>query len=259
MKFVPKYLNETEDISKGDQSWATLLKNSLSVIITLGIIYFLLGVIAGLATAFIPDSWEARVFSWKTNSDKTESREQEQVNIIFEELITNHSLRKLPYTLHIIPGNKPNAFALPGGNVLVSQGFVDNVKSEIGIAMVLGHELGHHQHRHCLKRLGRGLLYSLVFGFMGSSGQTDILQKPVQLAELRYSRDQEIEADEFGLRLVYSVFHQTKGATDFFEFVIKDINKENGSLRWMSLLQTHPYTPDRIERLKKLSSEINSE
>ena len=257
MKFVPKYLNETEDISKGDQSWATLLKNSLSVIITLGIIYLLLGVIADLTTAFIPDRWEARVFSWKASSDKTESREQDQVNIIFEKLITNHSLRKLPYTLHVIPGDKPNAFALPGGCVLVSQGLVDNVKSGIGIAMVLGHELGHHQHRHCLKRLGRGLLYSLVFGFMGSAGQTDILQKPVQLAELRYSRDQEIEADEFGLKLVYSVFHQTKGASDIFEFIVKD--KENGNLRWMSFLQTHPYTPDRIERLKKLSSEINNE
>ena len=257
MKFVPKYLNVTEDISKGDQSRATLLKNSLSVIITLAIIYFLLGVIADLTTAFIPDRWEARVFSWKSNSDKTESREQEQVDIIFKKLITNHSLRKLPYTLHIIPGDKPNAFALPGGSVLVSQGLVDNVKSEIGIAMVLGHELGHHQHRHCLKRLGRGLLYSLVLGFVGNTGQIDILQKPVQLAELRYSRDQEIEADEFGLRLVYSVFHQTKGATEFFEFVVKD--KENGNSRWMSFLQTHPYTPDRIERLKKLSLKINSE
>ncbi|MCP4267661.1 MAG: M48 family metallopeptidase [Candidatus Brocadiaceae bacterium] len=255
MKFVPKYLNETEDISKGDQSRATFLKNTLSLIITLGIIYFLLGVIADLATAFIPDRWEARIFSWKTSSDKTES--QEQVNIIFERLITDHSLRKLPYTLHIIPGDKPNAFALPGGTVLVTQGLVDNLKSEIGIAMVLGHELGHHQHRHCLKRLGRGLLHSLVFGLIGNSGQTDIMQKPVQLAELRYSRDQEIEADTFGLRLVYSVFHQTKGATDFFEFVMKD--KENDSLRWISFLQTHPYTPDRIELLKKLSSEINNE
>ncbi len=257
MKFVPKNLNETEDISKGDQSWATLLKNSLSVIITIGFIYFLLGVIADLTTAYIPDRWEARIFSWKDSCDKTESREQEQVNIIFERLITNHSLRELPYTLRIIPGDKPNAFALPGGTVLVSQGLVDNVKSDIGIAMVLGHELGHHQHRHCLKRLGRGLLYSLIFGFIGNSGQTDILQKPIQLAELRYSRDQEIEADSFGLRLVYSAFHQTKGVTDFFEFVIKD--KDNDSLRWMSFLQTHPYTLDRIELLKKLSSEINNE
>ncbi|MHC4139493.1 MAG: M48 family metallopeptidase [Planctomycetota bacterium] len=254
MKFVPKYLNETEDISKGDQSRVTLLKNSLSVIISLGIIYFLLGVVADLTTAFIPDRWEARVFSRKVNSDKTES--QEQVNVIFEKLINNPSLRKLPYTLQIIPGDKPNAFALPGGRVLVFQGLVDNIKSEIGIAMVLGHELGHHQHRHCLKRLGRGLIYSLVLGFMGSAGQTDILQKPVQLAELSYSRDQEIEADEFGLRLVYSVFQQTKGVTDFFEFIVKD--KESGGSRWMSFLQTHPYTPDRIERLKTLSSEINN-
>ncbi len=257
MKFVPKYLNETEDISRGDQSRATFIKNSLSVIITLAIIYLLSGVIADLATAFIPDRWEASVFSWKANSGKTESREQEQVDAIFEKLITDHTLRKLPYTLHIIPGDKPNAFALPGGTVLVSQGLVDNIKSEIGLAMILGHELGHHQHRHCLKRLGRGLLYSLVLGFMGNTGQIDILQKPVQLAELRYSRDQEIKADEFGLKLVYSVFHQTKGATEFFEFIVK--NKENGDSRWLSFLQTHPYTPDRIERLRKLSLEINSE
>jgi predicted Zn-dependent protease len=89
---------------------------------------------------------------------------------------------------------------------------------------------------------------------VGNIGQNEILQKPVQLAELRYGRDQEVEADEFGLRLVYSAFQETSGATEFFEFVVREEEKDRS--RWLSFLRTHPYTPDRIERLKKLISEI---
>ncbi len=255
MKFVPKYLQETEDISRGDQRLTTLLKNALSVIIIIAILYLFLGWMANLTASFIPDSWEAKAFSWYTIGEKAEEQVPQKVDEIFAKLVTNSSLRKLPYTIQIISGDQPNAFAFPGGRVLVTQSLLDSVKSDLGIAMVLGHELGHHQYRHCLKRLGRGLLYSLTLSVMGSIGQNDILQKPVQLAELRYGREQEVEADEFGLRLVYSTFQETSGVTDFFEFIVRE--EEKGYSRTLSFLRTHPYTPDRIERLKKLISEIS--
>ncbi|NOG82367.1 MAG: M48 family metallopeptidase [Planctomycetes bacterium] len=230
------------------------LKNALSVVITIGILYLLLGWMADLTASFLPDSWEAKAFSWYLIGETTEKQEPQKVNEIFDKLITHASLRKLPYTVQIIPGDKANAFAFPGGRVLITQTLLDSVESDIGIAMVLGHELGHHQYRHCLKRLGRGLFYSFVLSVMGNMGQKEILQKPLQLAELRYGRDQEIEADEFGLRLVYSVYQETSGATDFFEFVVRGEGKDRS--RWLSFLRTHPYTPDRIERLKKLVSEM---
>ncbi len=71
------------------------------------------------------------------------------------------------------------------------------------------------------------------------------------LAENSYGHDQEFQADEYGIHLVREVFHRTDGALEFFQ---KMESSDLGSSQMVSLLSSHPYSKDRIERLKKIQA-----
>lgn len=255
MKFVPKQLKETADISRGATSWQTFLKNVLSVIVVLGVLYFLLGVAADFAATHIPDHWEARMFSAKFGESDHDLPEFRRAQALFERLVQQPGLRPLPYKFFLLHISQPNAVAIPGGAVGVSPALLKTVTSETGLAFVLGHELGHHQGRHSLKRLGRGLLLQGVVAILFGESGTSVLQASLHLAESSYSRQQEREADEFGLRLVYRAFGHTKGCLEFFEEIQKE--HESGTPRWSALLASHPYTPDRIAYLRELQESLS--
>ena len=129
--------------------------------------------------------------------------------------------------------------------------------NETALAMVLAHELGHHQKRHCLKRLGRGLLWTIVTsGLFGSSAEGAV-GRSLNLAQLSFSRDQEREADAFGIQLVFDTYGHTEGCTEFFEII--NTEYETNTQRWVTLFTTHPYTPDRLNFLKQRQLELQSE
>ena len=71
------------------------------------------------------------------------------------------------------------------------------------------------------------------------------------MAEAGHSRDQERDADEFGLRLVHDVFGHTDGAVEFFEHVFHEY--EQGSLAWGALMASPPPSLERIKTLRRLS------
>jgi Zn-dependent protease with chaperone function len=171
---------------------------------------------------------------------------------IFAKLVASGDLRPLPFRLCFVEMDVPNAFAVPGGAVGITGPLLANVESEKGLAMVLAHELGHQQHRHSLKRIGRslaiGLGLALLFG-----DNAGLASRVIDLASLSHSREQEREADRFGLELVQQTFGDTEGALEFFEFVAR--NDEEGSI-WGSLLQTHPLTTERLEYLREMQREI---
>ena len=249
MKFVPKRLEETADISRGDTTWLSFLKNALSVVIVLGLGYLALGLLAGLLARLIPDSWEAGMFP-RPGTQAFESAELERAQAIFDRLIEREGLRALPYRLFVLPDDDPNAFAFPGGTVGVTQGLLDTVESETGLAAVLGHELGHHQDRHPLKRLGRVLVFRVASSLVFGGGSNSVVDASLKIAESSYSRSQELEADAFGLRLVHEVYGHVEGSLEFFEEV--RLEEEAHETRWAEFLRSHPLTEKRIEELMRL-------
>jgi len=249
VKFVPKRLEKTADISRGDTSWQSFVKNSLSAVIILALVYLALGLVADLLAHSIPDRWEVQLFDW-TDFDLVESSEMERAKEIFSHLLERAELRDLPYRLYVIPGDDPNAFAFPGGAVGVTSGLLKRIESETGLATVLGHELGHHQARHPLKAIGRALIFRLAMSLAFGGSQDSLVKASLELAESRHSRRQETAADAFGLRLVHRVYGHTESSLEFFE----QMRDEHGSdeHRWASFLRTHPLTEDRISDLRKL-------
>lgn len=138
-----------------------------------------------------------------------------------------------------------NAFALPGGYVVVNRGLLDAAESGEEVAAVLGHELSHVTLRHSTKRLAGRLGASAALALL--LGVVDIGAPAYTLAHLSglgYERDQEQEADEHGLSLLMRAGISPLGMATFFE-------RLQDSLRPPELLSTHPDPGGRAERARR--------
>lgn len=255
MRFVPRRLAKTRDASRGDTSLVSFLKNSLGVIITLVLIYLALGVLADFLAMTVPESWEARAFAGALDGEIEPTPEFERAQAIFDRLLEHEGLRPLPYRLFLIELGGPNAVAVPGGGVGVTPELLDQVVTETGLAAVLGHELGHHQGRHSLKKMGRGILLgtvrSLLFGGNG------LIKVSVSVAESGHSRKHENEADDFGMRLVHEIYGHGDDALEFYELMLLQYGQNQSS--WESFMASHPLTSERIDKLRALRDRLDRE
>ncbi len=255
MKFVPKELKETADISRGKLGFKGWVKNAAVAVLTLAALYLGIALVTNVIVAVLPDDIEARWFAGMlATAAKEESQEGLHAKSVLRKLSSSSGLRSLPYELFILESSQPNAVAVPGGGVGVTRSLLREVKSEIGLATVLAHELGHQQHRHGLKRLGRAFLWRLILSFVLGAVDTSGLEVVLKITDAGYSREQEREADIFGLKLVHSVYGDTKGALEFFELVQREY--EQGSARWTGLLSTHPLTSERIAYLQQIQEQL---
>lgn len=146
-----------------------------------------------------------------------------------------------------------NAFALPGGLIMVNQGLIEDAKTIEEIAGVLGHELGHVVLRHTTKAFINGLgtsagflLLSLTFGI--DAGQT--LMSGINLLRLSFSREQELQADAFASDLLRQNGISNQGLVDFFARLKANEAKLGGKA--ISMLSTHPPSSERVTQLIEL-------
>lgn len=255
MRFIPKALDKTVDVSRARSSWKTLLKNVLLGILFFVAAYFILGLIGVGISEFIPDSWERRLaFSGEAlataeNANHSSLREAET---ILKELTEEVSLRELDYLLFLLSIDTPNAVAVPGGGIGLSPSLLEMLKTEEGLAFVIAHELGHHQHRHILRRLGRALTIRVVAALTILNHDLSAIETAIAIAENRYSRKQERQADEFALRLVFRKYGNDTNSLEFFNALLE---KRSDPL-WQKYIGTHPITKDRIDAMRQLVDQI---
>lgn len=250
-------------LARDHEPWGKeILQWVIGLVIGVLAIYWLIGLAANVLASRISDKQEVSWFKGERIFDMTgfstdsggKNPDFARCKDLLLKLRATQKLRNLPYDLHYSPSKTPNAFAAPGGSLMVTQGLLDLVKSDMGLAMVLGHELGHHQNRDPLRGMGRSLMLGLVTSiFMG--GSSNLVQMAFNMADVSYSREQELKADEFGFKLLHATFHGTGGAFEFFEKIAKGATGQVDKIS--SMMSTHPYTPDRIERLKALQVQLN--
>ncbi|NJR22069.1 MAG: M48 family metallopeptidase [Richelia sp. CSU_2_1] len=152
------------------------------------------------------------------------------------------------YRLLYIPDDTANALALPGDTIIVYRGLIQQLESENELMMILGHELGHFANRDHLRAIGRGLALQLVVAvFVGDTGGFANIAAAIasDLSKAQFSRNQESQADEFGLKLLVSHYGHAAGATDFFQRLARENNLD------IALLATHPAPGDRTVTLKQ--------
>ena len=203
------------------------LKTALGGVLVLALVYVGIGVVTDIIVANISEETEARWFGWTTEAmEKDDSPQFHRAHRIFTHLIETSTLRPLPFHLFLIQMDSPNAVAVPGGGVGITPSLLQDVKSDMGLAAVLAHELGHHQFRHGLRQAGRALVWQiLISAALGDTGLSGV-QLTLQAVQAGYSRDQERDADLFGMRLIHQVYGHTEGALEFFELVQKTYEQD---------------------------------
>lgn len=257
MQFIPKPLNETADVSRGRSDRKTILKNVLSGIIFFVTAYIILGLVGVGLSEFIPDAWERKLASSSTALSNREDKDRsslQEAEAILMELTEGVPLRELDYRLFLFDLDTPNAVALPGGGIGLSPPLLETLETEEGLAFVIAHELGHHQHRHILRRLGRVLMIGVAAALTLSNYDFSPLEASIAIAENGYSRKQEREADEFALRLVFSKYGNAVAALEFFAAMLE----ESDEPLWQKYLGTHPITEDRIRTMQELLDRLEN-
>ena len=154
------------------------------------------------------------------------------------------------YRFHVAQDASINAFALPGGIIVVHTGLIDATRRPEELAGVLAHEIQHVEQRHSLraafKQLGLSGLWALLTGDVGS---TIIGQAALQLTSLQFSRSDESSADAVGLKTLAEHGIDPQGMIDFFATMEKQ-----GGAKPPAFLSTHP--ADR-ERQQQLAGELD--
>lgn len=151
------------------------------------------------------------------------------------------------FTITVVKSDVVNAFALPGGYIVVFTGLMKKAENAEEVAGVLAHELNHVLQRHGLERiikqLGFVAVVSIVLGNPPGMGGV-MKQLGVELMTLKFGRAQETEADLTGLQMLYQAKINPEGMITFFQRLAE---KDEGRVEWLS---THPMSSGRAERLK---------
>jgi predicted Zn-dependent protease len=161
----------------------------------------------------------------------------------------------LPWTFRVVDDPVVNAFALPGGFIYITRGILAHLNSEAELAGVVGHEIGHVTARHSVTRLSEQQLaqVGIVVGAVVSPefGQyADLANSALGVLFLKYSRDDEQQADHLGLRYMRRVGYDARQMPAVFEMLGR-VSAASGGGRVPQWLATHPDPGDRRERITK--------
>lgn len=161
----------------------------------------------------------------------------------------------LPWTFRAVDDPVVNAFALPGGFIYLTRGLLTHLTSEAEMASVLGHEIGHVTGRHSVERISKSQLagIGLVVGMILQPelrNYGDLAQTGLGLLFLKFSRDDEREADELGLRYIDQANYDPREMVEVFD-VLRQVSARQGEGRVPGWLATHPTPESRIETIAK--------
>lgn len=170
-------------------------------------------------------------------------------------------VRNFAWEFHLVQDNTPNAFCMPGGKIVVNEGILPYTKTEEGLAIVLGHEVGHAVAKHSAERISQQMLASyggqVLSGVLaGKSAETQILAQQVYGlgaqygVMLPYSRRNESEADHLGLVFAAMAGYNPEAAIAFWQRM-----SAGGGQKVPQFMSTHPSDEARIRNIKKLLPE----
>jgi predicted Zn-dependent protease len=190
----------------------------------------------------------------------------EYVNRVAQNVARNSDLT-IPLTVKVIDSPEINAFALPGGFLYVNTGLLMAADEEAQLAGVMAHEIGHVAARHWASTMTKATIaqyamlpllfipmsYGLYYGIV------EAYLNGVPLAFLKFTRNEEAEADYLGIQYMYKAGYDPNAYVAFFSKVIEEERRTPGSVP--SIFSSHPPTPDRIlkseEEIKQILPKKN--
>lgn len=160
-----------------------------------------------------------------------------------------------PFEFHLL--NNPdmiNAFALPGGQVFITTGLLGRLETEGQVAGVLAHEIVHVLARHGAQRIAKqnltqGLLSAVLVASENSAQSAAVI---AQLVNLQYGRDDELESDRLGVRIMAEAGYDPRAMIKVMQ-VLAEASGGSGPPEFFS---THPNPENRIQRIEEAINEL---
>lgn len=194
----------------------------------------------------------------KTNTAlvvKVGSKIAEAVELYYKAVGMEEALKDYSWEFNLVNDSQANAFCMPGGKIVVYAGILPICQDETGLAVVLGHEVGHAIAKHANERMSQQLVVNGGAGLVGtlvnnSSETVKTISSLVyglgsQVGMLKYNRNQELEADRMGLILMSIAGYDPNAAIPFWQRMGAN---SGGTIEFLS---THPSDNTRVNEITK--------
>lgn len=163
------------------------------------------------------------------------------------------------FDFHLLADQRTiNAFALPGGQVFITEALYMKLENEDQLAGVLGHEIGHVIERHGSERMAKGSLIQGLVGATGvmggGTGAASAANYVGQMTQMKYGRGDELESDEWGVKLMLIAGYDAEQLLG-----VMDILDEAGGGGGPEFMSTHPRPANRKEYIKGILAKIPAE
>jgi beta-barrel assembly-enhancing protease len=209
----------------------------------------------------VPVSWEvalgekAMAQLAPANKRCTDVERQRQIDAIVAVLLRPERDPRYPFKVTVVDHPMVNAFATPGGFIVVFRGLLERTESAEELAGVLAHEIQHVLHRHATKAVLRnastGILIAALVGDVSGVAAFGV-ESARMLGDLRHSREAEHEADRDGMRMLHAAAVDPQGMLAFFQALQKVEGTGPSAIRYLS---THPTAGDRLQALAALAAQ----
>ena len=179
---------------------------------------------------------------------------RELVSRVGSRIVAQSAAARTPYkfNFHLLADRKTvNAFALPGGQIFITEALLKLLTSEDEVAGVLGHEVGHVLARHSAEHLAKQQLTQNIIGAIaigsGSYDATQLAQLAGSLINMKHGREDELESDTLGLRLMREAGYDPRAMLS----VMQKLEKASGGSRQPEFASTHPSPANRTARIRE--------
>jgi predicted Zn-dependent protease len=236
-----------------------------AVTLALGLYFWGIPALATVAAARVPVAWEVALGEAALTQLAPPSRRcldpvrQRHIDEIVSTLLRPLPDPRYPFRVTVVDHPLVNAFAAPGGAIVVFRGLLERTDSAEELAGVLAHEIQHVLHRHAtraiLRQASTAILVAALVGDV-SGVATFGVQTARMLGDLRYNREAEREADGDGLRMLQAARVDPRGMLAFFAAMQKLEGELPTGVRYLS---THPTAGDRRHALAALAAEAPSQ
>ncbi len=166
--------------------------------------------------------------------------------------------KDVKYTFKVLDNEEINAFACPGGFIYIYKGLMKKMDNEAQLAAVLAHEVGHVVARHSVKRLqaiyGYSIVMEVALGNKMSNTARQMIDAATGVVLLGYGRENEYQADEYGILYAKKAGYNPKGMIQVFE-KFKQMEGQPPNT-FEKLLMSHPPATDRINNGNKEISTV---
>ncbi len=207
----------------------------------------------------IPFAWEKRLVEQylPENDDESHARLLSYLQWLAQRLAVAGNLPEdMTITVHYRDEATVNAVAGLGGHITIYRGLLERAGSENALALAMAHEIAHIRQRHPLTSLGSWAVFRAVLAVVtGSTGDAvagKILDQLGMVADLRFSREQERQADAEALSAVYALYGHVSGAYGLYEYLLRETDGDASS-RFPEFAQTHPALKKRLEDLRNMA------